>query len=255
MPKKRRWPKVHDPAKIVLNDDSQVGLLPQPDLEGFEGYLESSEGPRLAFLASQVPEGLAIVEVGSFKGLSACYLARGSKAGAGNKVHCVDFWEVSGQEFQRHYEAHARFSDPTVFDTFQAKITRARVKTMVEVHKGSSVEIAAGWSQPIGLLFVDADHHYDAVTADIRAWSPHLASGAVVAFHDYWRHDRFPGVSTAVHEFVAAHPGCTTTRTQHMAVVHLPATTATSPVTSEEPVEATVDGDVAVTATGWDHTT
>lgn len=208
-----------DPRKIVLTPDELVGLLPQPDLDGFLGYLHPREGARLAFLASEVPEGQHIVEVGAYKGKSACFLARGSKAGARVPVHSVDFWEASGQEFQRHFEGYARFAEEEVFETYERQLSEARVKSMVEVHKGASADVAATWGLPIGLLFVDADHHYDAVTADIAAWLPHLAEGGAVAFHDYWN-GRFPGVAQAVHELVAKLPASVeVTRTRHLAVL------------------------------------
>lgn len=47
-----------------------------------------------------------------------------------------------------------------------------------------SLEAAAGWQQPLDFVFVDADHDYQAVLADWRAWSRHVDSNGVVAFHD-----------------------------------------------------------------------
>jgi hypothetical protein len=38
--------------------------------------------------------------------------------------------------------------------------------------------------QPAELIFVDADHAYQAVRDDFMAWAPHLAAGGTVAFHD-----------------------------------------------------------------------
>ena len=38
---------------------------------------------------------------------------------------------------------------------------------------------------PIHLLFVDGDHHYEAVKADIKNWVPKLVHRAFVVFHDY----------------------------------------------------------------------
>lgn len=38
--------------------------------------------------------------------------------------------------------------------------------------------------RPADLVFVDADHSYEAVRDDLRAWAPKLAPGGVLAFHD-----------------------------------------------------------------------
>ena len=47
-------------------------------------------------------------------------------------------------------------------------------------------ELAAqhGCRPQIDLLFIDGDHSYDGVQADIFAWILHVAPGGVVAFHD-----------------------------------------------------------------------
>src|SRR5690606_31187243 len=53
--------------------------------------------------------------------------------------------------------------------------------------KASSLEAAERWEHGavVGLLHVDALHTYEAVAADVDAWTPHLAPGAVVVLHDW----------------------------------------------------------------------
>ena len=36
---------------------------------------------------------------------------------------------------------------------------------------------------PVALLFIDANHHYEAVMADLEAWFPRVAAGGVVIRH------------------------------------------------------------------------
>src|SRR5690606_1473944 len=54
--------------------------------------------------------------------------------------------------------------------------------------KASSQETAANWNGPIRLLFIDADHSYQASRLDFELWSPHVVMGGMIAFHDigYW---------------------------------------------------------------------
>jgi cephalosporin hydroxylase len=168
------------------------------DLAAIDGLISTVEGRFLAELAAQVPADQSIVEIGSFKGQSGCYLARGSKAGSSVKVHCVDLWDIGGQ---RHGES-AGYADPSTFAAFQSQIGAARVKSMIVAHKIASTEIAAQWHGPlVGLLFLDGDHRYEPTAADLAAWSPLLGAGAVVAFHDYC--ERFPGVVRAADEWLA----------------------------------------------------
>lgn len=187
--------------KVAYPRTPEFEVERQPDLEQLEGYLWPREGGLLLRLASTVPAGQVIVELGSFKGKSACYLARGSKAGASVPVYCVDVWEASDQEFARHFERAAMFADETIRETWERQIASARVKSIVHPIKGHTGDTAVGWTRPVGLLFVDADHAYEACRRDTLAWVPHLAPGAWIAWHDYGN-TRFPGVARFVDEFV-----------------------------------------------------
>jgi MMP 1-O-methyltransferase len=158
-------------------------------LEQIDGLISHREGERLAWLASQVTDGV-IVEIGSYTGLSACYLA----AGASVTVFCVDLWDLGGQKHE------AKYAPREVFDTF----TERTAGLDVVAHRGASVEVAANWDQPVGLLFIDGLHTYNGVRSDIDAWTPHLTPDARVAFHDYDPHWR--GVMRAVDEWVAGRP-------------------------------------------------
>ena len=62
----------------------------------------------------------------------------------------------------------------------------------------------------IDLLFVDSSHDRDATVAELRAWQPRLAPGALVVLHDYGN-PAYPGVAEAVAELglkAASTPGC-----------------------------------------------
>lgn len=54
--------------------------------------------------------------------------------------------------------------------------------------------------QSLDLVFIDADHSYEGVKADIHAWAPKVRQGGILAGHDYDQPD-FPGVKKAVDEF------------------------------------------------------
>jgi predicted O-methyltransferase YrrM len=172
-----------------------------PDLDRLEGYLWRREGARLAYLAGRVTEGV-IVEIGSNRGKSSCYLARGSKAGSKAKVYCVDLWDMGGQgEYQ-----HLGFDLPATLQKFREQITESKVKSMIVEVKGDSVQIGKEWDKPVGLLFIDGDHRYEAVKADLEAWLPHVVPGGTIAFHDYTKpfpkREQFPGVIKFVREWL-----------------------------------------------------
>lgn len=59
----------------------------------------------------------------------------------------------------------------------------------------------------LDFVFIDADHSYESVRADIRAWLPKLKAGALLSGHDYsppgkYSRHGWPGVVRAVDEVV-----------------------------------------------------
>lgn len=50
----------------------------------------------------------------------------------------------------------------------------------------------------VDLIFIDADHSYDAVKKDILAFTPKLKKGGILTGHDI----DYPGVNKAVHELI-----------------------------------------------------
>jgi predicted O-methyltransferase YrrM len=132
--------------------------------------------------------GTTFVEVGSYLGASSCFIAEGlGSCGSGARLYCVDTW---------HNDAMSEGARDT-WDKF-----RENVKPyggMVVPLRGRSVEAAASFQGPVHFLFIDADHSYAAVRADVEAWFPLLAPGATVAFHDVLY---FEGVKRTFKELV-----------------------------------------------------
>lgn len=50
----------------------------------------------------------------------------------------------------------------------------------------------------VDLVFIDADHSYEGVRDDIRAWLPKVRKGGIICGHDF--SEQFPGVIQAVQE-------------------------------------------------------
>lgn len=162
-------------------------------LADLAGLIAEDVGRALHDLAAQVDPDHAIVELGSFKGKSTCYLAAGAKAGRGARVWAVDAWDLPGNVTGRF-----GFADPATRAEFDRQIRAARVASRVTPLQGFTTDVAARWDGPkVGLLFIDGDHAEASVVADYEAWRPHLADDAVVVFDDY-RSPRNPGVAAAI---------------------------------------------------------
>ena len=167
------------------------------DLATLEGLISLEVGQALFDLASQVPADQAIVEIGSYKGKSTCFLARGAMSGRGTHVWAIDAWGLPGN-------TPGRFRFDKAFPAFMAQLATAGVAEHVTAVLAFSVDAAAKWGGPaIGLLYIDGSHYYEDVLADFTAWEPHLAPQAIIAWDDY-ASVRNPGVNRAVNELLAA---------------------------------------------------
>ena len=145
-------------------------------LADLDGKLSLNEGIRLAQLARTVPVDRAIVEIGSFKGKSACYLGTGSRYGEGAPVYAVDLWELhSSPEYSSH----------DVFAAWREQVSQMDLQDVITPIRCDSAVLGKLFSQRVGLLFIDGDHSYESVASDFHAWSPQLVSGGVLVFHDY----------------------------------------------------------------------
>jgi predicted O-methyltransferase YrrM len=131
-----------------------------------------------------------VLEVGSYLGASAACLALGiadrrDGEGVAGPLYCVDTWMN---------DAMSEGNRDTLTE-FRKNV--ARFAESIVVLQGRSVDVARDFAQPLGLLFIDGDHSYEGVNADMQAWLPHLRPGGVAVFHDIgWAE----GVQRAVRE-------------------------------------------------------
>jgi len=154
------------------------------------GWLHDLEGFALMTLTATDPCEGAVVEIGSFKGRSTCWLAAGAKKrGAGGKpgvVHAIDHFKGSPE-----HQPGGTHPDPDIaacgstLPAFNANIARLGFAEFVRAIEQPSLPAARDWAGgPIRLLFIDGDHSFEASKADYEAWRPRIAPGGLVAFHD-----------------------------------------------------------------------
>ena len=145
------------------------------DLPGYLGELESRA---LGLLAAGAPGPGLIVEIGSFKGKSTVSLASiARRYGFGPVVSIDPHTAPSVTDPMMGWEGSS-------FEDFRKNLRSAGIEQHVEVHRARSRDVAVGWSRPIRLLWIDGDHTYTGAKEDFDLFSPYLADGAIVAFHD-----------------------------------------------------------------------
>ncbi|GEM_PF-343203 len=87
---------------------------------------------------------------------------------------------------------------------FADQITNGQVSIMREL---SNTAIAQFEDGTIDFAYVDGDHSYDGVRADLENLFPKLRHDGIIAFDDYHRFGWWgDGVLRAIHEFIGQHP-------------------------------------------------
>ena len=108
-----------------------------------------------------------VVEIGRFSGASTLVLALAGRASGRPGVYSVDIAALELAEYL--FTVHGLSDD-------------------VSRLPGDSVDVANRWrhraERGIGLLFIDADHDYQAVARDLQHWAPFVVDGGTIVLHD-----------------------------------------------------------------------
>lgn len=174
------WESNHSSDSRVVDFNEPKGSF---DPMGMDLPAEDAEALRklITDFKESVGREPSVLEVGSWAGRSAIIMAK-----AGARVHCIDTWEGSKNDPGTKAYDGSRGSPFEVFlrNTAGLPIT-ARV--------GRSPEVAEHVRGEYDIVYIDAEHDYDSVMADIAAWR-HKAK-YILAGHDY---RAFPSVQRAV---------------------------------------------------------
>jgi MMP 1-O-methyltransferase len=152
------------------------------------GFMPDDEGRALYEAARAVVVPGPLLEVGSWMGKSALYLAAAARE-TGRQVVTVDHHRGS-EEHQPGWEYHdPSLVDPAVgrIDTlprFRRTIAEAGAEDVVVAVVTRSEVLAPLWSTPLALLFLDGSHTEESARRDQDAWVAKLAVGGTLAIHD-----------------------------------------------------------------------
>lgn len=162
-----------------------------------QGWLSDAEGELLFDLARQCVGKGVIIEIGSWKGKSTIWLAKGSQAGRSVPIYAIDP-HLGSSEHQTMFEGPVN-----TLDEFKKNIYNARVNDVVTPIVAPSLEAAKIFDKPIELIFIDGAHEYDLVLSDFEAWFPKIILGGRIVFHDTIG---FPGPRRFVNQVVFNSP-------------------------------------------------
>ena len=149
------------------------------------GWTRGDEAVELARASHSLRDGAVVVEVGAFLGCSSILLAGARKERGSGRVHCIDPFDASGDDFSVPvYERVRDGMGRSLRQQFDHNIRRAGLDDWVQVYQATGEEVARTWSEPVDLLYIDGDQSYEAVLATYDSWYPFLRAGSVVAVHN-----------------------------------------------------------------------
>ena len=153
-----------------------------------KGFLAEEEGLKLFELALEACSLGPCLEVGSFCGKSAIYL------GVACKIKRRTLFTIDHHRGSEEQQPGQPYFDSDLFDSktgmidslqyFRAVIQKAGLEETVVPMIAKSHVVARDWTIPLGLVFIDGGHSYEAVVTDYRCWHPHLLPGGFLVFHD-----------------------------------------------------------------------
>ena len=150
-------------------------------------------------------ERLDIIEVGTWKGLSANTMAQivKSKEIRDVRITCIDTWLGSPEHMEGESASHGMtraFGVPTILDTFAKNTKYFKNHDIIYPFPMASVQAACYLDMKkyhADIIYVDAGHEYDAVLLDIKVYWNLLKDGGFMIMDDW----KWEGVNKAIKEF------------------------------------------------------
>ena len=179
--------------------------------EAARGFMPTDEGLALyeaAVTAAGAVADRPFLEVGSYCGKSSVYLGAAAEA-TGRVLFAVDHHRGS-EENQAGWDWHEPdLVDPAVgrmdtLPTFRRTVFDAGVERFVVAVVGESPVVAAHWSTPLALLFIDGGHGAEPARSDYERWTPHVVPGGTFCIHDVFEHPEEGGQAPHDHIYKPA---------------------------------------------------
>ncbi len=194
-----------------MSDESKViGAIPgrqeKPKAAKAGKRKNTKDAIRRTFL-SRLPKGGVAVEIGVWQGEFSPTILKLLEP---SQLFLIDPWKHIGEE--SHTTAFVGRTEDEKMEAIFQKVVKSFEK---EIDEGR-VGIIRDFSVPalqlfqddsISFAYVDGDHSYEGVSADLAALFPKIKQGGIMAFDDYHRRGWWgDGVIRAVNEFLGMHP-------------------------------------------------
>lgn len=156
-----------------------------------KGFLDEDEGMKLYELAREASTLGPCLEIGSYCGKSTIYLGQGCKE-SGSILFSIDHHRGSEehQPGEEYHDPELFDSDSNIMDSFKAfrkTLELALLEEVVVPIVAKSSVTARRWATPLGLVFIDGGHSYEAAYTDYTSWVSHIIVQGYLIIHDIFK--------------------------------------------------------------------
>lgn len=160
-----------------------------------------------ALVVQMLPKGAVGAEIGVWKGdFSARILATAEP----KLLHLIDPWvQVDDPDHaSAWYSANKGLDIEQIYASVQARFADQIASGQIQIHRQGSVDGLGGLADAsLDFVYIDGDHAYEAVRADLELAVAKVKPGGMICVDDHmlgrWWDD---GVVRAVNEVLGAHP-------------------------------------------------
>lgn len=160
------------------------------------------------FVLRMLPPGSVGAEIGVWQGDFAAKLLEASRP---RRLHLIDPWRfIDAEPYRKAWYGGAKATNQAEMDQIHRDVLRrfrwARLRRLVKVHRATSVEAASRFpNEYFDWVYIDGDHTYEAVRADIAAYRDKVKRGGMIVGDDYRDEDVWGrGVKRAFDEAIAS---------------------------------------------------
>lgn len=178
---------------------ADTSWIPAP-LVHLRSHLRWRLSPRRKLL-TQMPRGAVCAEIGVWRGEFSERILQHTNP---RKLHLIDPWLFQPHYPRRTYGGRVAGNQPDMDCIFEDVATRFRHTANVVLHRGRSADVLPQFDDGyFDWVYIDGDHSFEAVLADLRMCFAKTKSDGVIAGDDFtWsKREGYP-VSRAVQEFV-----------------------------------------------------
>ncbi len=160
-------------------------------IHNVKGFLDHDEGLHLYHTALTACKLGPCLEIGSYCGKSAIYI------GSACREKSSTLFSIDHHRGSEEQQPGEEYFDPELFDyrqfqmdtfnVFRETLEKARIEDTVVPIVSKSDVAARSWKTPLGMVFIDGGHSYEAAVNDYECWAKHILPNGFLLIHDIFK--------------------------------------------------------------------